>query len=131
MKAGCPRGIDERSVLFFQPIDGAVTLGHAWGSGARFPGSGPHAYVYVPRSPVFPHYPPALTRPGAPRPGWTVELRTLEESLLYVTAHELGHLRYGPSERPAHAWGMRALRRYRRRGLPIPMRLPAEATESG
>jgi hypothetical protein len=66
--------------------------------------------------------PPWLQNPhNAKRIGWTVELRNIAEAIVYVTAHELGHLRFGPSERSAHAWGMRMLRRYRRRGLPAPL----------
>jgi hypothetical protein len=76
-------------------------------------------------------------QPSGPSP---IVLRSLEEAVLFVAAHELRHLwqaehgrliapgvRY-LDERDANAYGARALRRHRRRRLaPLPMHLPAPA----
>ena len=116
-----PPGLDDETLLIFEYVDNRQTpSGLAWGRDAKFAGCIPHAFINVPRVSVFPSYPPPVKSRRASHPGWTVKLATLEEALIYVTAHECGHLRYGPSERGAHAWGMRALRRYRRHGLAQP-----------
>lgn len=120
--AACPPGLDDETLLIFEGVPGECCSGLAWGRDSKFRGSLPHAYIFVPREPKFPQYPPPQNNWGA-SPGFTVELTSLEEALIYTVGHELAHLRYGPGERPAHAWGMRALRRYRRRGLPMPQRM--------
>jgi len=69
------------------------------------------------------------------RLGRVIELRSLLEIVLFLSAHELQHLaQYDRGERPTHrdpeqcaleraanAYGARMLCRYRRRGLPVPI----------
>jgi hypothetical protein len=59
----------------------------------------PFAYIYVPRAPQFPQYP---VQPE--RVGFTVELRTLEEALVFNVGHELIGARRerAPSARGRH-----------------------------
>ena len=115
---GCwPQGLEHDVRVIFVDFAAEPTFkGRAWARDCKHPGSEPEIYIFIPVKPIFPQYPPSIPN-RAGRKGWTVELKSIEEGLIYTVAHEFGHLRHGPSERPAHAWGMRTLRRYRRRGF--------------
>ena len=115
----CLAGEDASTLVIFESIDGPIFRGRAWPRDSKFRGSVPHAYIGVPREPHFPQYPVAHKNRSGGK-GWTVDLRNVEEALVCTVAHELAHLRRGPSERLAHAWAMRMLRKYRRKGLPAP-----------
>lgn len=120
VNAVSPRDLDDDLIVQFENVPGPCCRGLAWARGTKFSGSVPHAHIYVARAPIFPQYPPALKNRFTSRLGFTLKLESIEEAIVLVTAHELGHLRFGPGERSAHAWGMRMLRRYWRRGLPCP-----------
>lgn len=120
VNAVCPRGLDDETMVIFEPVAAACCSGLAWARDSKFPGSIPHAYIYVTVEPLFPQYPPPMKNRFTGLFGFTVRLRNIEQSLVYTVAHELAHLHFGHSERVAHAWGMRMVRRYLRRGLPAP-----------
>src|SRR5262245_5702459 len=65
MNACCPRGVDEETVLLFTPTTRPTFHGLAYQRGVSMPGPTgewvvprvPHAWIYVPREPIFPGYP--------------------------------------------------------------------------